>query len=221
MARIKLESFQHFHSVIEERYRYNGTYAYRGVKDSKYKLIPKVGRIKGYTKTLEKEILWLFKRYGAPFLHREPKNAWDWLAIAQHHGLPTRLLDWTENPLVAAYFAVEDTLSDKNTDSAVYVLNTSIVLDPERLGNPFTVRSVDIFLPYNITHRIAAQSGLFTIHPKPADPFDRRSIDRLIIPNVLREEFKDILFTYGIHRGTLFPDLDGQARFIEWLKTMY
>jgi hypothetical protein len=217
MARITLESFQHFHSIIEGRYPSTKAVIYRGVKDARYKLIPKVGRVPGYTLTLEKDILWLFKRYATPFVGYEPKTNWEWLAIAQHHGLPTRLLDWTENPLVAAYFAVEQSIE---TDGAIYVMRAPLIVDTDREREPLKRSTgVDVFINRPVTPRIAAQAGVFTVHWKPKEPINRNTIDKLIIPSSLHRPFKDMLFRYGVHRGTLFPDLDGQARFIEWLTT--
>jgi type I restriction enzyme M protein len=211
-----ITSFSHLHDIINKKYNFDTEVVYRGVKDVSYPLIPKVGRNKEkYTFEFEEEILRLFKVYATPFLDYKPENDWEWLAIAQHHGLPTRLLDWTRNPLVAVFFAVEEN-TDK--DSAVYAFNAGDVLDLEKLPPPLEVNVEGVVLTNNITRRIVAQAGIFTIHPKPTDPLRGAKVDKFIIPNSERKEFKRILATYGIHQGTMFPDLDGQARFIEWLK---
>lgn len=191
---------------------------YRGVKDSSYNLVPKVGRKNNYSLKLEKDLLELFQIRCVSFLQYQPENKWEWLGIAQHHGLPTRLLDWTQNPLVAAFFAVEG--SDV-CDSAIYAMSAAWIIDTRIEKNPFQVKGLGVFLPHNTTRRIAAQSGYFTVHPKPPQPLDRRRFDKFIIPKSQRNEFRHILNSYGIHRGTLFPDLDGEARYIEWLKSDY
>ncbi|KVM68419.1 hypothetical protein WJ61_23215 [Burkholderia ubonensis] len=69
----------------------------------------------------ECEVLETFSNHLLTYVQHRPQTQWEELAIAQHHGLPTRFMDWTTNPLVALYFAVRNTGGRKN-DSAVYVL---------------------------------------------------------------------------------------------------
>jgi hypothetical protein len=213
MATTQLTSFLHLHEIFAERYMNTSPYVFRGLCDVSYKLIPKVGRFKRFSFKLEREILYQFKRYAYPFLENKLENDWEWLATAQHHGLPTRLLDWSSNPLVATFFACE---GDVKTDSAIYALNAYWIVDPSRMRSPFKISDIEIFQPANITKRIAAQGGHFTVHPNPTEALDRRTIQKYVIPNELRKEFQVALYNYGIHRGTLFPDLDGQAQMIEW-----
>jgi hypothetical protein len=217
MAKIELTSFQQLHSLVGTKYSTDAPIIYRGVKDAAFKLIPRVGRIPNYSLRGEKQILELFKIHAVPYLAYNPKDDWEWLAIAQHHGLPTRLLDWTYNPLAAMYFAVEEFCE---SDSAIYVMSAPLIVNTSKMKRPVVRRTgIDIFMPPHITSRISAQTGLFTIHWNPTDPLNRRTIDKLVIPNALREPFKIMLSKYGVHRGALFPDLDGQARYIEWLTT--
>src|SRR5260370_189193 len=116
---------------------------YRGVASSNYQLIPKVGRRHRGGKLLqqkdERYILRLFRQWAIGDLGWRPVDDWEWLAIAQHHGLPTRLLDWTRNPLVAAYFAVVDESAD---DSAIYAYRSNSYIQIEKHRDPFAVDRV-------------------------------------------------------------------------------
>jgi len=165
----------------------------------------------------ERELLELFKTRALPFLGEYvPENDWEWLALGQHHGLLTRLLDWTYNPLVALYYAVEE---DVNVDGAVFVSSALEIVDLENAPHPFDLEEVMRFQPDHFTPRIPAQSALFTVHPKPTEEFREDSLEQITIPAALRRHLREVLDTYGVNRGTLFPDLDGQARYIKWLKT--
>lgn len=194
--------------------------AFRGVKSIDHSLVPKIGRLELIGRKTEEEkeryILQLFKERAIPYIGQAPDNDWEWLALAQHHGLPTRLLDWSKNPLVAAYFAVEQ---KHNGDSVVYVLVDSSSLDTTNSPNPFNVSEVKRFLPRHITPRITAQNGIFTIHPDPKKPYESDKIKKIIIEKSFRKDLKETLYKYGIHKASLFPGLDGLAEHIIYLRT--
>lgn len=102
-----------------------------------YALIPSMARYKQLAglplparEQLECEVLETFSNHLLTYVQHRPQTPWEELAIAQHHGLPTRFMDWTTNPLVALYFAVRNT-GDKSVDSAVYVL----ISNPKRYAD--------------------------------------------------------------------------------------
>ena len=213
-----IKSFGDFHTFIESFGK--RAVVFRGERKESYFLRPKVGRYEDFTprdiEKHERTILRLFRERAFPFLTYTPQNDWEWLAVAQHHGLPTRLMDWTHNPLVAAYFAVEN---KHDGDSVVYAYADNKFINTTRNPSPFVVDHVARFIPNHITPRITAQAGLFTVHPNPKTPFESSSLSKVIIKQKFRKDMKYILYKYGIHRATLFPGLDGLAKHITWRKT--
>jgi len=101
---------------------------FRGVRKKSYALIPSIGRVRtekgnSYTPKREELLLKLFKQKAYPFIKDHVTCKLELLSIAQHHGIPTRLLDWTRNPLVAVYFAVKDEFgkNEVEEDSVLYI----------------------------------------------------------------------------------------------------
>src|SRR5258707_5128601 len=120
-------------SIAEEFKTEN--WIFRGVGDARYELMPKIGRPDisknpsdgsnvGYSPDFEKRCIERFKREARSHMGIEPASHLDWLSIAQHYGLPTRLLDWTESPLMAAYFALKPggSIGLEHKDAGIYGL---------------------------------------------------------------------------------------------------
>ncbi len=202
------------------------------LKKENYELKPRVGRINDFKKGdhfyNEKKMLDLFKERAIPFIDIIPENEWQWLAVAQHFRLPTRLLDWSRNPLVAAYFAVDEKFDG---NSAIYVLKSNIIqyIEEDIHEDPFQTiideRGQLMFakyIPPHIVNRITGQSSIFTYHANPEAPYegDKSTLEKIIIENKndFRRELKKIIYHYGIHKSSLFTDLESLSNHIEWMK---
>lgn len=141
-----IDSFDAYLKVVHEEFpRANGNRLYyRGQgkrAEEGFDLKPSVARYPHLEKLplaereyKEAEVLETFSNHLLTYVQHRPQTAWEELAIAQHHGLPTRFMDWTTNPLVALYFATRQTEKDKDgvlVDSAVYVL----ISNPKRYAD--------------------------------------------------------------------------------------
>lgn len=101
--------------------RFRSPFAFRGVSSSRYELTTSLKRLGKTSDELERHILRSFRRYARREAVAED-SIWNWLALAQHHGLPTRLLDWTYSPYVAMHFATED-LEEFDSDGAIWCID--------------------------------------------------------------------------------------------------
>jgi hypothetical protein len=102
--------------------RFRSPYAFRGQPDSAFDLTTSLARLGGPFQELEGHLLRDFRKYTPGSVVRWPDSVWNWLAVAQHHGLPTRLLDWTYSPYVALHFVTED-LEFFDTDGVIWCVD--------------------------------------------------------------------------------------------------
>lgn len=199
-----------------------GRWVFRGHSNIEYKLIPSVGRAKHTSKSrlkYESSLFDIFRREACAHLTNAPSDEWEWLSIAQHHGLPTRLLDWTYNPLVALYFAVE---SNEATDGELFALH-SVNKASERVRehSPFAITRPVKLYPNIVTPRIRAQEGLFIACSEIEQPLDEPirndwSVERYRIPATAKAKIRYELFRMGVHASSIFPDIDGLAARLKW-----
>lgn len=190
---------------------------YRGESNIEYLLMPKVGR-KKYSLTDELNMFEHFKRRAT--LYTKGNNDFEWLALAQHHGLPTRLLDWTLNPLIACFFAVTSN-TEKNGRVYRLDLTKNDPIDINKFSSPFEINQIHILHPPITTKRIELQKGLFSIHPIP---------NKALLIGTLAlfgSEYRETLievennYNYNTNPKPFFNQLNYENEIKEYLKDFY
>lgn len=200
-------------------------------------LLPKLARVnlKGKIANMEKLMLDEFKRGILPLSEFKPENNWDLLALAQHHGLPTRLLDWTYNALVALWFAVCHPPIEEKTkvhDGVLWVLSGLVEdfrTDTDTI-DPLSNKITKIFRSRVITRRISAQAGVFTVHKINEQgkmiAFEKNrnfkeKLVKVIVPHAEFAAIRKQLGILGLHSYAVFPDIDGFCKHLEWRFSWY
>jgi hypothetical protein len=201
---------------------------FRGQPEDK-PLIPKIGRgtLKDQFLIEEQRLLNDFRIRSSPYLDAAERDQWDLMAIAQHFGMATRLLDWTANPLAALWFAVKD--DAKDVDHGVlwaFPVSNEDIADQTK-ETPFEGRRTKVFRPRHITKSIVAQSGWFTVHKYMEDkknfvPFEynkryKRQCDKLIVPRANFLNLRHQLDRIGLNHSTMFPDLRGLCDYLNFI----
>jgi hypothetical protein len=172
----------------------------------------------------------------------EEDNYFEWLALMQHHGAPTRLLDFTWSPYVAAFFALERAIGPaavwaicppKISDGEARTLRSGVKMEAGEIDPWINENYQDLFLanreeivligePYRMNQRLIAQSGTFIIPGvlnKPVEQilvsqhFSKDAVVKFTLDTpVMRKQAMESLYRMNITNATLFPDLDGLAR---------
>ena len=225
--------------MLEKQLDENAVVWFRGHSNSEWKLVPGLGR-QDATPTAEATLIKRFKQNAVPHLVVKPSTEWEWLILMQHHRLTTRLLDWTESPLVGLFFAVENSSSERK-DATLWCL------DPIALNNHANINFdhyleipafdhddiLDNYRPTNMaletqstlppiaaiasrnSSRITAQLGTFTVSHRDFTPIedigDKRHTWRINIPADAKPAIMRELNYLKHTRLTLFPELDTVA----------
>lgn len=210
---------------------------FRGHSKKDYTLLPSLFRYKKIPN--ETNLIEKFKQNATLLLNDNNREDIDWLFIMQHNGVPTRLLDWTESPLVALYFACNSEKKSPGTlnmllpielnkqasikQSHIVSINDTAIqqrYSPEayRSESSSSMLPVAIICPRN-TPRIQAQLGTFTIFHKDKSEIDKigdgKHIWRYIIPANAKDNILKELELFGIDEFRLFPELPSLGTIIK------
>ncbi len=233
-----VESISDYISFLEESFQEVDDVLFRGQQED-WPLVPKLSRIilRGDCDLLSTEQAMLndFKRQALSFFDFVPDNDWDWLSLAQHYGMATRLLDWTTNPLAALWFAIEQPAREKcpknkpKEPAVVWTFDASpndYVSDTSK-GDPFSGVRTKVFRPRHIASRIRAQSGWFTVHkfmpnnrrafiPLNSQSRYKKALMKIVIPPDKFSPIRYELDRCGLNGASMLTDLAGLCRHIEW-----
>jgi len=218
---------------------FDGPIWFRGQSKVEWELIPKLLRTGAVAS--EAYLINKFKQNASFLLSKHPNNEFEWLYLMQHYAMPTRLLDWSESPLVALYFSV---IENEDYDGALWILYPTI-FNKKSNYRPEYAHEVPLFEDIHMQNykpetiaretrsklypmaaiaprnnsRMQAQQGVFTIHHREDIPIEevgapgeeRDHIWRYIIPAKAKKNLLLELKILGFSRFQLFPELESMA----------
>ncbi len=237
---IYINSLDQFNKSIKFEKDSDFYYLFRGQKDDLplysrlYRKVIKYQRVDEIYE-IEKSLLNRFKEYiGNSGNNAHPLDDWDCLTISQHYDLSTRLLDWSENPFIALWFAFS---SDKENgdDRVVWQMQAhkSLIVNYS-VDSPFNQRFIKIFKPRLVDIRVYAQDSWFSVqdiqffgpggdglpHFHSNDPLEEIddlefSLVKYSIKNELKCEIIKFLESHGINHSSVYPNLIKRLNEIE------
>lgn len=201
METIEAKTLSDFIKILETNNYVDDNTLFRGHNSAAWKLEPKIARNFKQRRKIdtEEKMVETFKRLSKQFLHSELNNDWDYLALAQHHGMATRLLDWSKNPLAALWFCVNKPCIDESGCVWIMKVEEDDYLKASQLddkqnpiprplktndsfeeyfqksflhqaySNPFKIDRIIIYQPHLLDNRIIVQNGWFTAHGRNGD----------------------------------------------------
>lgn len=239
-------SISDFVSKLDANGDVNQIQWFRGHSDFSWKLAPSVSRANEHPVEAEWASFKRFRQNAGRFVSKEHQSPWDWLFLMQHYGVPTRLLDWTENPLVALYFAAS---SSPDQDGHLWVLLPSELnarsgysnklendlpcfqmdddldsyLTKKVLENPEASQNPICAIASRDSSRIVAQHGVFTIFHSDFTPledlYDGKHLWRYCIPKDSKRRIIDELNLLQINKFALFPELGNAAELAKFYQS--
>lgn len=243
--------FRRWHRFVEYVKHFDESWCFRGQGNAEWSLettLERSGFFKLYP-NIEQDYFADFVRSAHLFLNgdKEPKEIIEWLSLMQHHGAPTRLLDFTYSLYVASYFAFEDA-SSNSKNVAIWMVNKDklfnyyrkyyqqvfdedVMNGSEHYLKVFTKNDASCIIPLEPLYknkRYFLQQSMFLSLGNSCESFSdqlsflhnelKSSVFKFVLPSSIRNEVLRELEKMNVTRATLFPDIDGYAKFI---KTKY
>lgn len=216
---IVIDSVGKYVEHVLDNQRTQSDMIYRGHASVDWDLKPGIGR-NNYSRELEQKVFEQFKMKYYSYTSERPLTDMDVMFLAQHYGLPTRLLDWSYNPMIALYFACE---SHPEVDGCIYTvsLREFLVVDSESdMNAPRTMKDImsmkkPMYVVPNYTdERYKNQSALFLLCNKPEKKFTSVPLTYVIKKEAKEQIIKDLALL-GYDRTLVFPMLDSLCKDIK------